>query len=436
MRAGDVRGLGKLAGIAAAGGARRVSEMHAAIAQRAFAGVRRGVGPAATPVRVVHDGVATAVYAGVRSALEAGGRTAGAVAAGWLSGRPAGEPLGDARLGQHLLAVLNGAHGDLFDRELAELALPMSLRHGGHDVAPDPAALAAAYPDATPRLAVFLHGLMETEIAWRYQAERRHGDPEVSYGTLLQRDLGYTPVWVRYNTGLRISENGRQLAALLGGLVDAWPVPVRDMVLVGHSMGGLVARSALAQAGDGTPAGDRQWPGLVRDTVTLGSPHLGAPLEKGANVLTHLLGLLGETRPLSTVLAARSVGIKDLRYGNLVEADWAGHDPDALLRDTRTTVPLHRGARHFVVLATVAGAPDSLAGNLAGNLVGDLFVRPRSARGDTGDERRLPLPDEHVLRLPGLHHFHLLNHPAVYARLHRWLASRPDGERSAFPAEP
>lgn len=123
------------------------------------------------------------------------------------------------------------------------------------------------------------------------------------------------------------------------------------------------------------------------------------------------------------MLAARSVGIKDLRYGNLVEADWAGHDPDALLTDTRTTVPLHEGARHFVVLATLGGAHDSLAGDLAG----DLLVRPRSACGDTGDDRRLPFPVDHVHRLVGLHHFDLLNHPAVYARLHDWLVDRPEG---------
>jgi pimeloyl-ACP methyl ester carboxylesterase len=426
MRADEVQGLGRLAGLALSGGTRRIFELHSAIAERVFTNVQRGVGSVVTPVRVIHDGMAGAVYAGVRTALEAGARTAGVAAA--RGARDAGS-LADHPNGRRILAVLNGAHGDLLDRELAALALPMSLRCHGRDLAVEPESLRAAYPDAQPRVAVFLPGLAETEDAWRYRAASHHGDPAVTYGTLLQRDLGYTPAWVRYNTGLHVSDNGRRLAALLDRLVEQWPVPVEDLVLIGHSMGGLVARSALAQAGDGTAAGERRWPGLVRDTVTLGSPHLGAPLEQGVTVLTQLLDQLGETRWLAHQLAARSVGIKDLRYGNLVEADWAGHDPDSPTNN-RTHVPLHAGARHFVVLATLGGPPDSLAGDL----IGDLLVRPRSACGDTGDDRRLTFPAEHVSRLGGLHHFDLLNHPLVYIQIHGWLVNRPegDGHASAF----
>jgi pimeloyl-ACP methyl ester carboxylesterase len=426
MRAGEVRALGRLAGLVLGGGARRVQEMHASIAGRVFG----GVGPLGAPVRLAHDAIAGSTYAAVRTALGAGGRAAGLVAAARVRG---GGSLADHPNGRAILAVLNGAFGDLLDRELAELALPMSLRLGGSDLAVEPAALAVAYPRATSRLVVFLHGLVETEDAWRYKAARHHGDPQVSYGTLLYRDLGYTPIWVRYNSGLHISDNGARLAALLDQLVLAWPVPVQDLVLVGHSMGGLVARSALHQAGDGTLAGQRRWPGLVRDTITLGSPHLGAPLEQGANVLTALLNLVGETRPFATVLAARSVGIKDLRYGNLVEVDWSGHDPDAVLTNTRTDLPLHAGARHFVVVATVAGRHDTLIGDL----VGDLLVRPRSASGDTGDRRRMAFPNEHIHRLPGLHHLDLLNHPQVYRQIHSWLVTRPenDGSTSAFPRD-
>jgi hypothetical protein len=413
MRADEVRGLARLAGIAAGNGTQRVAEMHSAIAHRVFRGVQRGVGPAVNPVRVIHDGIAGVTYAAVQAGLVGGSRAAAAVAAGWGEG---GDRLADHPLGGHVLAVLNGTHGDLLDRELAGLALPMSVRHGGRDLAVEAGALAAAYPDATPRLAVFLPGLVETEVAWRYKALQHHGDPDVNYGTLLRRDLGYSPVWLRYNTGLHVSDNGHRLAALLDELIDAWPVPARDLVLIGHSMGGLVARSALAQALDR----DRRWPLLVRDTITLGTPHLGAPLEKGVNLLTYLLSRFAETRPLSTVLAARSVGIKDLRYGNLVHADWVDRDQDALLHNTRTPVPLHPGARHFVVLATLAGSPDGLVGQL----IGDLLVRPHSAQGHSLDAHHLPLPAGHIHQLPGLHHLDLLNHPAVYQQIYHWLDSR------------
>jgi pimeloyl-ACP methyl ester carboxylesterase len=296
----------------------------------------------------------------------------------------------------------------------------MTLRHEGADLEPAPAALRAAYPWATGRVVVFLHGLVETEDAWRLNAHKHHGDRNVTYGSLLARDLGYTPVWIRYNTGLRISMNGSELDRLLDAVVDLWPVPVQDLVLVGHSMGGLVARSALAQAGDGTVAGQRRWPGLVRDTITLGTPHLGAPLEQGVHRVAHALRRLPETRWLAAQLDARSAGIKDLRHGDLLETDWNAPGAD-LPGGRRRRVPLPAAARHFVVLATVAGDHDTPAGRL----LGDLLVRPDSAVGDTGDDDRLAYPDDHVVRLRGLHHFDLLNHPAVYDAIRGWLTHRP-----------
>ena len=175
------------------------------------------------------------------------------------------------------LAVLNGAHGDLVAREAPALALGMTVRVDGRaGAARARRRWGGRYPEATGRLAVFLHGLTETEDSWGYRSERHHGDPAVTYGSRLRADLGLTPVYLRYNTGLHISDNGRALDALLDALVDAWPVPVQDVVLIGHSMGGLVARSALHQAGGGT-AGAHGWTALVRDTVTLGLAAPGRP---------------------------------------------------------------------------------------------------------------------------------------------------------------
>jgi hypothetical protein len=416
MNGSDLRGAGRLAGLALAGAVRRVEEMHGSIAGRAF----RGVGPASAPVRVAHDALAHGVYRVVGATLRHGATTAGRLAAGSTAPGP---PLADRGGAAAVLAVLNGSHGDLLERDVPELATTMGVRHRGRPVAATSEALAAAYPDATGRLAVFVHGLAGTEQGWRFRAVRRHGDPELNYGTMLRRDLGLTAVWVRYNTGLRVSRNGRSLATLVEDLVTAWPVPVTDVVLIGHSMGGLVVRSAVHQAARPDRERPSSWPALTRAVVTLGTPHLGAPAERAANVATHALGLVGEGRPLATLLAGRSVGIKDLRYGNLVDADWHGHDPDALLRDTRTGVPLHPGVRHFAVIGTVLGPHDTRIGSL----FGDVLVGARSAAGDTGRNDRLAFPDGHVVRLAGLHHLDLLNHPRVYPPLRGWLGSAVDG---------
>ena len=420
MRSDEVTGISRLARAGLSGGTARIHEVHQSIADRAF----RAVGPAGRPVQAVHDTIAGLSYGSVRVALGLGALAVGGVAALRANGRD----LDTARAGRVAQAILNGAHGDLVAREAPALAPAMSIRVSGRAVPPVTAALLQTFPDVTGRLAVFLHGLTETEDSWGYGAEKHHGDATVTYGSQLQRDLGLTPVYLRYNTGLHISENGRSLDALLAALVDAWPLPVQDVVLIGHSMGGLVARSALHQAGSGTTDA-RGWTHLVRDTVTLGSPHLGAPLERGVHRLTAQLTRLPETRPLARLLTLRSVGIKDLRRGTLVEADWTGRDLDAVTPGEHTHVPLHDGARHFVVLATLSRNP---AGRVA-DLLGDLLVTPRSATGDTGDDERLAFPPDHVHRIGGLHHFDLLDHPLVYARIREWLVERPEGVRPQAP---
>jgi pimeloyl-ACP methyl ester carboxylesterase len=337
---------------------------------------------------------------------------------------PTGRPLDELRAGRIALGVLNGAHGDLVQQRTPSLAMRMSVRVRADDVPLEPSAVRTAFPDATDRVAVFLHGLTETEGAWCFRARRHYGDANVSYGVLLRRDLGLTPVFLRYNTGLHISENGRQLHELLSALVAAWPCALAELVIIGHSMGGLVARSALHQAAGGT-AEAAPWTRLVRDTITLGTPHLGAPLERGAHAATHLLMRLPETRPVGRVLAARSAGIKDLRHGTLMESDWLGRDPDSADRFAPTRVPLHDGARHFVVMATLTQQPTARSARL----IGDLLVPPLSASGDTGDEERLAFPADHVHHIGRRHHFDLLNDPVVYARIRDWLQSRPEGER-------
>lgn len=407
MRAAEAHDAGRLAAAALAGTTRAIADVHAGVAGRVF-GV---LGPAAAPVRVVHDGVTRGVYPLVGAALAGTARAAGAVGAL----RATGGPLDAGPAARVALAVVNGTHGDTVERVAPSLALPMTVRRAGRDVPVKFDALRAAFPAARPTVVVFLHGLTETEGAWCYRSARHHGARGVTFGTLLERDLGCTAVFLRYATGRHVSDNGRRLSDLLAALVHAWPVEVTDLVLVGHSMGGLVARSALHLAHGGTDDA-LPWARLVRDTVTLGTPHLGAPLERAAHRATGALARLPETRALARLLAARSVGVKDLRHGTVVEGDWQGRDLDATGPAQHTAVPVTDGARHLVVLATVPRDP---AGRAA-ELVGDLLVPPRSAAGEG-----LGIPADAVHRLGRLHHFDLLSSPRVYDRLRTWLADRP-----------
>jgi pimeloyl-ACP methyl ester carboxylesterase len=275
-------------------------------------------------------------------------------------------------------------------------------------VAPERHALAAAFPEATPRLVVFVQGLMGNEVGWRL-GRRQGRDP---YGTRLARELDSTPLYIRYNSGRHISENGRSLADLLEAVVAAWPVEVTDVALVGHSMGGLVSRSACYLAAKDEAA----WVRHVHHVVSLGSPHMGAPLEQTVHVASYAANLLPETRMLSSFLRRRSSGIRDLRQGSLVDEDWRDRDPEALRAAACEEVPLLEGATHCFVSATVTRSPR----HPVGRVVGDTLVLTPSASGRSRT-RKLGFEDEYGLHIGATNHIALLNHPAVYEKLREWL---------------
>jgi pimeloyl-ACP methyl ester carboxylesterase len=279
---------------------------------------------------------------------------------------------------------------------------------GGSAIPPEREELARAFPQATPRLVVFVHGLMEEEHGWRLGVRQGRLD----YGTRLSQELGFTPVYVRYNSGRHISENGRSLADLLESIVAAWPVEVEQIALVGHSMGGLVSRSACFRASTEEAA----WVQNVRYVISLGSPHMGAPLEQAAHVASYAANLLPETRMFSTFLRRRSPGIRDLRQGSLVDEDWRDRDPEALRAAACQEVPLLEGATHCFVSATVTRS----ARHPLGRVIGDTLVLKPSATGRSRT-RKLAFEDEFGLHIGATNHIALLNHPAVYAKLREWL---------------
>ncbi len=393
---GELRALVRSLGAEAGDGAGGIGAIHGAIATRAFA----PLGPAAAPARALHDAISRGVYAGVRSGVQLAG-------AGFARLVRDGErPLSETPRGAAVLGVLNGLRGDALEAEGSPLHQPMALRVHGRLVPPEPDALRAAYPEATGRLVVFVHGLMETEHGWTIAGE--------GYGARLRRDLGVTPVFVRANTGRHISHNGRSLAELLEQVVVAWPAEVEEVALVGHSMGGLIARSACH-----TAALERQeWVGHVRHVVSLGTPHLGAPIAQGVHYLAHALHLTPETRAFAGFLRRRSAGIRDLRHGSLVDADWEGSDPDALRAAACQEVPLLDGATHCFVAATVTRDER----HPVGRLVGDALVLSPSASGRSRT-RTIPFEAEYGMHVGGTHHLALLDHPAVYAKLRDWLGS-------------
>lgn len=337
-------------------------------ARRTYA-VLGEITPLAGAVHAVQRAMTAAVHSSIRGVND-GVRMLSSLAPGQLAG-----PGWD-----RAQAALNGLYGDSFRQLRNGIETEPGFYDLGHKL--ELGALKLARPRATGKICVLVHGLGCTEREWTPV----NG---VHFGEKLTRDLGYTSYTFRYNTGLPVFTNGRALAEQITRLVAAHPVPVREIALIGHSMGGLVARSAAHEA--------VSWRPLLKHVVCLGSPHGGAPLAKAVRFLAATLGSFEATgaRVPAQVLEGRSAGIRDLQDG-----------PD---------IPA-------VATATYCFVAASLTRNLAhplGQILGDALVRVPSASGKSRG-RHVSFHFGEVLG--GLGHLDLQHHPKVYELLRGWLS--------------
>ena len=393
----DARGVGRLAVEAVTGVTDIVEDVHRAIISFA------------PPLGVANPdrgrGFTGLIYRSVRGLTRTAGAGIGVALSPFASQLSRYEvPHRDAAL-----AVLNGIVGDHLDATGNPLAIPMHLRYDGRPLALEPASLHDRLSPTPGRLLVLAHGLCMDDRGWT-----RDGH---DHGAALAHALGYVPIYLRYNSGRSVGTNGRDFADLLERLVQAWPVPVTDLTLVGHSMGGLLARSAC-HYGDGAGHG---WRRALRALVFLGTPHHGAPLERAGHGVDRLLGLSPYTAPFARLGLLRSAGIQDLRHGAVLDdradAGRAPHEPAGL----------PAGVPCFAVAATKQRAPEA-SGWAA---VGDGLVPVGSALGQHRDtDRALAIPPAHQEVYYGLDHFDLLSSQAVYDRLLGWLGE----ERGALPS--
>jgi hypothetical protein len=393
--AADLRGASRLAVEAATGVTDLVESMHGTIAGLA------GLVPGSSMERT--RGITGFVYrcvGGTMRLVGAGIDRALAPIARHAAPRPA--PSGR----DITLAILNGVLGDHLAAIGNPLAIRISLRREGAPLVLDTDGLRAAIPRPSGRVLVQVHGLCMHPGQWA-----RGGEDQAA---AIGRRLGYTGLHLHYNTGLRIAANGREFAATLEALVAAWPVPVEELVILAHSMGGLVARSAHHH---GVAAG-HAWPGRLRKLVFLGTPHHGAPLERAGNGLDLLLGLSPYSRPFTRLGRIRSAGITDLRYGSLLDEDWQERDRYAPMRkDFRTPLPLPADVQCYAIAAVRDGHRGIT------RLVGDGLVPVASALGEHADPRfALDFPDGHRWVGDGLRHFDLLSSSRVFDQVERWIA--------------
>ncbi len=377
----------------------RVQEIHQAITGWSFQmlGWIPGLDKPMRRAQDAHDVIAGGIYAtirqGVGGALTVADLLEPHVVAAIKTSAPTEPP---RRLAVGLRSALNAVVGDHLHHSANPLAITMGFYASGHLIPLTAAGLTAHLPELSDRLCLLIHGLGCDEQSWQRDAVTDGDAPGQDYGQCLQAELGYTPLYLRYNTGLLIADNGQHLAQQIENLLAVYPQPLRELVMIGHSMGGLVARSAGQHAADQ----GLSWLNLTRMIICLGSPHRGAPLEKIGHQITKTLHRSPLTAPLGKIAAARSAGIKNLRYG-LHRIARPGHDSPAL-----------PGVALRFIGANLAKDPD----HPLGHLLGDGLVTLHSATAPklSGDVA--------TVRLGGLHHMALLNEPRVYQQIRQWLA--------------
>lgn len=303
-------------------------------------------------------------------------------------------------------SALNGVLGDYLEASDNPLAIDMQFRCQGNPIALTCESIQNTYPKINGKILLMVHGSSMSDLQWTRKGH--------NHGESLAKELGITPVYLHYNSGRHISTNGKAFSSLLEKLIGAWPVPVEEITLIAHSMGGLVVRSALHYG----QAAQKEWTKNIRKMVFLGTPHHGAPLEKVGNYLDNLLEFIPYTKPLARLGKIRSAGVTDLRYGNLVDEDWQDQDRFKLRGDQRQHIALPEQIDCY----SIAGTKGKVSDSLSARLVGDGLVGVPSALGQHKDPAKmLYFKKENICVVHECTHLDLLSNVVVYEQLKDWL---------------
>ena len=303
-------------------------------------------------------------------------------------------------------SVLNGVVGDYLEENENPLKITMQFRHFAKVISPARKSLEKAYPTINGKILLMVHGLCMNDAQWTLK--------DHNHGALLANELHKTPVYLHYNSGRHISTNGHNLNELLEKLVMNWPVPVEELIIVAHSMGGLVARSALYYG----QQQEKLWTRHIKKIVFLGTPHHGAPLERAGNHLHTMLEAIHYTKPFARLGKIRSAGVTDLRYGNIVDDDWQNNDRFKKKADQRQHIPLPEQVECYCIAGTLGKVADSVSSRL----IGDNLVTVKSATGQHKDPAKdLKFKKENILISYETSHLDLLSNPEIYLKMKEWL---------------
>ena len=305
----------------------------------------------------------------------------------------------------HFVAnVLNGILGDHMLKDHNPLALPMILYD--RDSQPQTGELSG-------RVVIMLHGLCMNHLSWAPQQSSGLGEH------ILYHQPCANVLYLNYNTGRRISSNGRTFSNVLQELIDKNP-RIDKIDLIGHSMGGLVARSAIFYG----KQSDYSWVGLVDNLVCIGSPHQGAVLERLGFMFQQKVGQVPIAKILAQLGDIRSAGIIDLRHGSVRDDDWEHLEARiGQMDDCRKPAPLPSRIKTYLIAGTLESESSS---SKTLEALGDYLVSVKSALGEHPHPQfNLNVPDERKAVFYGLNHMEIQHHPRVREQIIAWLCPAP-----------
>ena len=306
-------------------------------------------------------------------------------------------------------SVLNGIIGDYLEKENSPLAIKMGFYHRGRKLDLNESLASQFDSPLTNKVVLLVHGLTNLETVWDFPSNSLIRDDESSepqnYGTKLQQDFSYTPIYLRYNTGLPVERNAEELSNLLANLMKVFPVEIEELTLIGFSMGGLLCRDAQRFA----LMESALWLQALSKVFYIGSPHEGAPLEK----IGYFAGEVFRQLPKeylshwADVIDVRSEGIKDLKHGLKKREGSPNESPCESFVSS---------ARHYFISGGVFD--DSYS--FLNKLVGDSLVRKSSAKPSSAPK------DSASAHFNGLAHIPLAHSELVYQQIREWIERDED----------
>ncbi|MFT6698928.1 MAG: pimeloyl-ACP methyl ester carboxylesterase [Porticoccaceae bacterium] len=305
-----------------------------------------------------------------------------------------------------ILSVLNGVIGDYLEEKENPLKITMQFRYQSKTLAIDPKSIKAAYPKVNGKILLMIHGSCMNDLQW---TRKDH-----NHGKIIATELNKTPIYLKYNSGLHISSNGKNLNNLLEELVKNWPVPIEELVIIAHSMGGLVSRSALYYG----EKNQKKWTKHVKKIVFLGTPHHGSYVERTGNYLDLILESIHYAKPFARLGKIRSAGVTDLRYGNLIDEDWKDDNRFEIKNDKRRNIQLSKQIEFYTIAAVIGNETTSLSTQI----LGDTLVDVKSALGQhKNPDKNLNFKKENIWISYDSNHLDLISNPKILNKIKVWL---------------